>query len=132
MLMNYNLDSQSQLVETLKLKQWGLNSLWKVLLASFFLFSFLFWLLLNRKNQSVDSLTEGYLSLNQKLLELQIERFPHEGPLDLRRKVEATKGNMGEALKLLDKYIFLRYATNATPQEALVFYKEVKALQISK
>lgn len=131
MLMNYNLESQSQLLETLKLKQWGLNSLFKVLVVGFFLFAFVFWFLFKRKSESVDLLAQGYLSLNQKLLELQIERLPHEGPLELRRKLEKAKGDIGDTLKLIDTYITLRYAANATPQESLVFYKDVKALKLS-
>lgn len=132
MLMNYNLENQSQWIESWNLKKWGLTSVFKILLICLGVVFLLAWSLLRRKNESVDLIGKGYLFLNLKLAQLQIHRAPHEGPLELRERVLKLKSDAQEVIQLIDRYIHLRYRTNATPHEARLFYKEVKALRISK
>lgn len=127
MLMNYNLENQAALLENMGLARWGLGSVVKVFVGVMIVFALFFWWLARRGRERVDLLAKSYLLLNQRLTRLQVVRAPNEGPMDLRAKViDAPLANTAEALKLIDRYIALRFGPNATAKDIHIFYKDVK------
>lgn len=132
MLMNYNLENQVALVEQFSLSKIGLTSVSRVFFAILALFLIIFWRLSLGNKITHDDTAKGYLLLNQKLQKLGVQRASYEGPNDLRKSLLKLSQPPTKVLDLLDRYIVLRFGSNASPRDAKRFYKDAKALKVYK
>ena len=132
MLMNYNLENQVALVEQFSISKIGLTSVSRVFVVVVAFFLILFWGVSLGNKVARDDTAKGYLLLNQKLQKLGIHRKIHEGPNDLRNSLLKLSEPPPKVLDLLDRYIVLRFGSNASPREAKRFYKDAKALKVYK
>ena len=70
-----------------------------------------------------DALDRAWSGLLDRLARVGIERRHNEGPLDLRRRVQARAPTLGSALApLVDAYIALRYASDAASPERIATF----------
>lgn len=130
MLMNYNLENQMDLFGKMGLGKLNIRSVTYVFIVILLFFILLFWRLSFGGRQASDKISQGYQLLNKKLTQVGVYRKSYEGPLLLRQKILGLENKQPEVLKLLDRYISLRFGPNATANESKRFYKDVKALKV--